>query len=96
MDIKHSLFLLRLRFKIWFRKVFQLAPVQVLRRGFLYLALGPSVYYYMVRSLQADKRAPVAKQIDIVVRKDGVEKRIEADWNKDLARLVRDVNAPHV
>jgi uncharacterized tellurite resistance protein B-like protein len=48
-------------------------------------------YDYMVRTLQADKRLRVAKDVDIVVRKDGNELRFEADWLKRLAKLVKDV-----
>lgn len=55
----------------------------------LRIALGPA-YNYMVRTLQSDPRLPRAYLADIVVRKDSVEKRFEADWLKDLARLVKD------
>lgn len=43
---------------------------------------------YVVRSLQADPRIRNPNTIDIIIRKDGVERRIEAQWLKELARLV--------
>lgn len=58
-----------------------------IRRVALRFALGWSAYDYMVRSLGHDPRCGDAREVDIVVRKDGVERRIEADWLKDLARL---------
>lgn len=65
-----------------------------LRRLLLRLALGDSTYQYMVRVLNTDPRTPVAKDVDIVVRKDGVERRIEADWLKRIAKLVRGRQKP--
>jgi hypothetical protein len=47
-------------------------------------------YNYMVRTLQSDSRLPTARIVDTVVRKDAVERRIEADWLKRLAKLVKD------
>jgi len=45
----------------------------------------------MVNSIQHDKRTPGAKLVDIVVRQDGVERRIEADWVKHIARITKHV-----
>jgi hypothetical protein len=59
------------------------------RRFFLRLALGRRTYQYMVRSITQDPRTRRARQVDIVVRKDGLERRIEADWVKSLARIVQ-------
>lgn len=59
-----------------------------LRRLLLWLALGPKQYEYMKRILAADPRAPRARQIDIVVRKDAIERRLEADWVRSLARIL--------
>ena len=58
------------------------------RRVCLRIALGNRKFAYMARSLTRDPRTVRAKETDIVVRKDGVERRIEADWLRDLARLV--------
>jgi hypothetical protein len=57
------------------------------RTWLLRLALGGRKFDYMVRSLKADPRTPGAKLVDIVVRKDGKERRIEADWVKTIARI---------
>ncbi len=57
----------------------------------LRLALGQRTFDYMVRSVKHDKRTPHAKLVDIVIRQDGVERRIEADWVKNVARIVIDV-----
>ena len=54
----------------------------------LRLALGDSKYHSMVRTLKQDPRILTAHDVDIVVRKDGVERRIEADWLKELAKAV--------
>jgi hypothetical protein len=62
--------------------------VKWLRRFLLWLALGPRTYRYMSDVLAQDPRAPRARLIDIVVRKDGVERRLEADWVRSLARIV--------
>ncbi len=62
-----------------------------LRILLLRLALGERTFNYMVRSVQHDKRTPGARLVDIVVRQDGVEKRIEADWVKKIARIVKQV-----
>jgi hypothetical protein len=60
----------------------------------LRMALGEQTFAYMVRSLQSDRRITNAHMVDIVIRKDAVEKRIEADWLKTLARMVRGVEVP--
>jgi hypothetical protein len=45
-------------------------------------------YDYMARSLTHDPRAKKAKLIDFVVRKDGLERRIEGDWLRNMAKIV--------
>ena len=57
-------------------------------------ALGDTTFYYMVRSLQRDPRIRYAHTVDIVIRKNGLERRIEADWLKKLARYVEDIEPP--
>ncbi len=42
----------------------------------------------MCNTFKTDLRVKSARQVDIVVRKDAVERRIEADWAKQLARIV--------
>lgn len=64
------------------------------KRLCLRLCLGANDYEYMVRTLCQDPRAPKARLIDIVVRKDGLERRVEADWLKKLARLVEGCAEP--
>lgn len=59
-----------------------------LRRLLLWLALGPKQYRYMKRILAEDPRATRAYMTDIVIRKDGVERRFEADWVRSLARIL--------
>jgi hypothetical protein len=58
-----------------------------IRRFLLRLALGRRTYAYLCRSLAQDPRLPRAYMADIIVRKDGRERRIEADWLKKLARI---------
>lgn len=58
---------------------------------FLHMALGDDAFDLMVRSLRADPRVQGAHTVDIVIRKDGVEKRVEGDWIKYIARIVRNV-----
>jgi hypothetical protein len=58
-----------------------------LRRLLLWLALGPRQYGYMKKTLGQDPRAPRALMIDIVIRKDSIECRLEADWVRSLARI---------
>lgn len=60
----------------------------------LRMALGDDTFNYMVRSLKQDLRIFNARMVDIVVRKDAVERRIEADWVKSIARIVKDVEVP--
>lgn len=59
-----------------------------LRRLLLRLALGRQRYIYMTNSVLSDPRTPRARSVDVVVRRDGVERRIEADWIKFIARLL--------
>jgi hypothetical protein len=42
----------------------------------------------MIRTLSRDARVRNAHEVDFVVRKDGFERRIEADWIKKIARIV--------
>jgi hypothetical protein len=65
-----------------------------IRSKLLRLALGRSTFDYMLRSIKADKRTPGAKLVDIVVRQDAVENRIEADWVKTIARLTQHIERP--
>lgn len=58
------------------------------KRLLLRLALGQRTYQYMCRTLSQDPRLRHARLADIVVRKDGREVRIEADWLKNLCKLV--------
>jgi len=57
-------------------------------RGLLRQALGDRAFEYMCRSLAHDPRLRSARMVDIVVRKDAVERRIEADWLKAIAKIV--------
>lgn len=59
-----------------------------LRRALLWLALGPRTYRYMRNTLAIDPRVRGARMVDVVVRKDSVERRYEADWCKNLCRIV--------
>lgn len=68
-----------------------------LRYWLMCLLWGRRTTDYMIRSLSQDPRLPRAKMADIVVRKDGHEVRIEADWLKTLSSrlpLVRRVAQP--
>jgi hypothetical protein len=56
--------------------------------------LGEGQYQYMVRTLNQDARTPVARDVDVVVRKDGIERRVEADWLKPIAKLVKGLSGP--
>ncbi len=58
-----------------------------MRRFLLRLVLGRWTYEYMCRSLAADPRLRNAHMADIVIRSDGRERRIEADWLKTLYRI---------
>ena len=59
-----------------------------LRRLALRFALGSNDYKLLVSTCRQDPRLPRAYLVNIVVRKDGVEKTSEADWAKRMARLV--------
>lgn len=56
------------------------------RMWLLRIALGPGTFDYMLRSIKSDKRTPGAKLVDIIIRQDGHEERIEADWVKKIAQ----------
>lgn len=62
----------------------------------LRIALGRRTFEYMLRSIKADARTPRARMVDIVIRQDGVEKRIEADWVKKIARYAYHLPAPEL
>lgn len=64
------------------------------RRLLLRLAIGKHTYEHMRISLAQDPRTRRARLVDIVIRKDGVERRVEADWLKTLARLVLPKQSP--
>ncbi len=61
------------------------------KRLLLKIVFGKS-YDYMARSLVHDPRIKTAKIVDILVRKDGSEKRLEADWLKEMAKIVSTPN----
>ncbi len=60
-----------------------------MKRLLLRLALGKWTYELILSSIRADPRMCDPHSIDIVVRKDAVERRIEGDWIKQVARLIR-------
>src|SRR5687767_14924300 len=62
----------------------------------LRLALGRRTFDYMLASIKADPRTPGAKLVDIVIRQDAVEKRIEADWVKRIAQMAYHLQAPEL
>lgn len=67
----------------------------MLKRLLLRLALGGRTYRYMCMSLSQDTRLRSCRLADIVVRKDGREVRVEADWLKKLCVLVaHDLTSP--
>lgn len=72
----------------WRRVISWWAPIKYLRRALLWLALGPRTYRYMYDTLTVDFRTRTARWVNITIRKDGIERCYEADWCKDLARLV--------
>jgi len=68
--------------------------VNFIKRLFLKLILGKRTYNYLCASLGYDPRLLKARTIDIIVRKDGREVRIEADWVKKIARILgEDLNS---
>lgn len=75
------------------RRLYQwLAPLGLrsLQKFLLRVALGKSTYQYMCRTLQWDPRLKNCREADIVVRKDGMERRLEADWLKSLHHITHD------
>ena len=62
----------------------------------LRLALGSDTFDYMLRSIKADPRTPGARMVDIVVRQDGKERRIEADWVKEIGRMAYHLEPPQL
>lgn len=60
-----------------------------IRSLLLRLALGERTYNYMLKSIKYDKRTPGAKTVDIIVRQDGREERIEADWVRTIAKITK-------
>lgn len=78
----------RFRFWLWRRDVMRLYRIRAVA---LRIALGGSTFDYMNRSVKTDKRTPSARMVDIIIRKDGREERIEADWVKTIARIIKHV-----
>lgn len=70
-----------------FNKIFFVRTRALLLR----LALGSRQFDYMNRTIKNDKRTASARLVDVVVRKDAVERRIEADWIKHIARIINHV-----
>jgi hypothetical protein len=68
----------------------------MLKRLLLRLALGRRTYAYMCRSLSQIPGLRRCRSADIVVRKDGTERRVEADWLKKLCQLVETDLTPPV
>jgi hypothetical protein len=64
--------------------------MNLIKRFLLKLILGKRTYYYLCASLGYDHRLLRAHTVDIVVRKDGQEVRVEADWIKKVARILGD------
>jgi hypothetical protein len=62
-------------------------PELWVRRLLLRLAVGRRTYDYMYKTLAYDPRLRTCHFADIVVRKDGRDERIEADWLKNLYEL---------
>lgn len=58
------------------------------KRLLLRIALGSRTYQYMCKSLSQDPRLRSAKLTDIIIRKDGREERVEADWLKTIGKMV--------
>ena len=59
-----------------------------IKRWLLRLILGRHAYECMCRTLSYDPRLINCHMVDIVVRKDGKEVRIGADWLKHLRIIV--------
>jgi hypothetical protein len=70
--------------------------IGAIKRLLLRLALGKRTYAYMCRTLSQDPRLPRCYLADIIVRQDGREVRIEADWLKPLCKLVKPDLTPRV
>lgn len=69
--------------------------IDFIKRMLLRLVFGNRTYSYMCRSLSQDSRLRSARLTDIIVRKDGREVRIEADWLKNLCKIVeKDLTSP--
>jgi hypothetical protein len=62
--------------------------INAIKRFLLCLALGKRTYAYMCKTLSQDPRLPRCRLADIIVRQDGREVRIEADWLKTVCKLV--------
>ena len=60
-----------------------------LKRLLLKLVLGKRTYYYMCRTVLTDPRLISARDVDMVIRKDGTERRIEADWIKKITKIIK-------
>lgn len=66
------------------------------RTWLLRLALGQRTFDYMLRSIKADKRTPAARLVDIVIRQDAREERVEADWLKRIAQITYHLPSPPI
>ena len=60
-----------------------------IKRLLLKWILGKRTFYYMCRTVLADPRLVSAHDVDMVIRKDGIERRIEADWIKKITKIVK-------
>jgi hypothetical protein len=61
--------------------------INFFKRLLLKLILGKRTYEYMLKSLFL-YRINAASYTDIIVRLNGADKRIEADWLKNINKLV--------
>lgn len=80
-----------MRFVVHVRRLFRdnnFIPFFI-KKLLLRIAVGFGTYDYMRRTLMYDPRLPRCKLADIVVRQDGREVRIEADWLKNLSKIVK-------
>jgi hypothetical protein len=64
--------------------------VKTIKRLLLRLALGETNYRLLVKTvLESGGGLGRAKSVDVVTRRDAVERRYEADWARELGRLFR-------
>lgn len=63
------------------------------KRILLKFILGKNTYEYMVRSILHDPRSKkLDANIDLLISQDGMDKRIEADWVKKIAKIVSTIS----